>query len=98
MANEIVRVTGVVLSVAENRGVAQKSGNAYHRRSATVLVGGRGVCAVSAPAADFAPRVNDWIDWVCEADVFGGRLSINFAGDYKADAAEAAADTLEASL
>ena len=93
MANEIVRITGVVLSVDENRGTS-KAGNPFHRRVASVLVGGRGVATVSAPAADFAPRKNDWIDWVCEADVFGGRLSINHVGDYDDTAAEAAADTL----
>ena len=93
MANEIVRVTGAVLSTGENRGTS-KAGNAFHRRTATVLVGGKGVCAVSAPAADFAPRKNDWVDWICEADVFGGRLSINFVGDFEEDAAEAAADAV----
>lgn len=95
-----VRITGLVLTVTNSKGLS-KAGNPYHRREAGVLVAGIGVTAIQSMinAEDpdpFNPVEGEFVDLVGDADVYGGRLSVNYLRVYDEDRAAAVADAVTA--
>lgn len=77
MADDIVRVTGEVLRVEHREGTNAETGKAWAFDTATVLVGGMGLCSVDVPEDHRDTFVaGTKIDIACTLSVWKNRANL----------------------
>lgn len=77
------RITGQVLTTERRSGTSKRTDQAYDFTEVSVLVGMRGVATYTLPTdARERPGPGELVDVLVDVDVYGGRLSARYVGDW----------------
>lgn len=81
MAKVLGRVSGAVLDVEERSGTS-KAGNPYRMRTASVIVTGKAIIAVTLTDDAAAPGEGELVDWLVELTAFRDEVQGRYVSDF----------------